>query len=73
MTNLELVEHDLTPCGSGKDITRIVVAMSCSHRALTDYCKETYDTEIGHQNVNEKEKYYTIHNSKMVIVPERKD
>ena len=68
MTQLELVEHDLTPCGEGKPIIRQVVAMSTSATALSEYCKDQFDTEVGHENLNEFDKYYTIHPSNVTIV-----
>jgi len=68
MINLELVEHDLTPCGEGKPITRTVVAMATSHTALREYCKDQFDTEVVHENANEFDKYYTIHQFKVRIV-----
>jgi hypothetical protein len=69
MTQLELVEHDLTPCGEGNPIKRTVVSVSSSHTALREYCKETYGVEVGHEKINDKDKYYTIHESKIIIVP----
>ncbi len=69
MTNLELVEHDLTPCGNGLPIIRTVVAVSTSATALSKYCKDEYGTEVGHNNVNEHEKYYTIQEGSIKIVP----
>ncbi len=71
MTQLELVEHDLNPCSEGKPIQRTVVAVSSSHTALREYCKETYSIEVGHENIDDKEKYYTIHESKIAIVPSK--
>ena len=68
MTQLELVEHYLPPCGEGKSIIRQVVAMSTSATALSEYCKDTYETEVGHENLNEFDKYYTIQPSKVAIV-----
>lgn len=71
MTQLELVEHDLNPCGEGKPISREVVAVSSSYSALVDHCKETYKQDIGHENVTDKNKYYTIHESTIAIVPSK--
>jgi hypothetical protein len=71
MTQLELVEHDLNPCGEGKPIIRQVVAVSSSYSALVEHCKETYGSEIGHEKCNDNEMYYTIHESKIVIVPSK--
>ena len=71
MTQLELVEHDLTPCGEGKPIQRTVVAVSSSHTALRDFCTNTYKINVGHENVDDREKYYTIHQSKIAIVPSK--
>ena len=68
MTQLELVEHDLNPCSKGEPIIRQVVAVSSSHTALREHCKETYGIEVGHDNIDDKEKYYTIHESTIVIV-----
>ena len=71
MTNLELVEHDLTPCGNGRPVRRTVVAMSSSYSALERHCKETYKTEVGEKDGYSMETYYTIHESKGVIVPSK--
>jgi len=66
MTQLELVEHDLN---KGRGITREVVAVSSSHTALREHCVEKYGVEVGIDNLGDRQTYYTIHESPIVIVP----
>jgi hypothetical protein len=72
MTQLELVEHDLTPWIDGLPIKRTIVAMSSSYSSLVEYCKETYGTDVKEDGMvsssDSADIYYTIHSSKVVIV-----
>jgi len=70
MTQLELVKHEQVIDQKGQGIRRIVIAVSSSHSALVDYCKDTFKKKIDVVGCG-KPKYYTIQQSNIVIVPSK--
>ena len=65
MINLELVEHVKQAEGI---MVRTVVAVSTSHTALREYCKDTYGKEVVKEHPSDGSTYYTVHEAKIKIV-----
>lgn len=70
MTQLELVHHEQVIDQNGQGMKRTVVAVSSSYSALVDHCKERFNKTIDEVGCG-KSKYYTIHESKIAIVPSK--
>jgi len=68
MTNLQLVEIDPTPGGNGLPDIRTVKAVSSSHSALVEYCKETFGSLVGKPIGFSWEMYYEIEDTDVIIV-----
>lgn len=66
MTQLELVKNENGLPTQRK--TRTVLAVSTSYSALVEYCNETYGEPISEVDCG-KQKYYTIENTPIAIVP----
>lgn len=71
MTQLELVEHKRIISEQGHHIRRTTVAVSSSHSALVDHCKDTFGEKVGEVGYGAKQTYYTIQTSPIVIVPSK--
>jgi hypothetical protein len=70
MTQLELVEHEQVINAKGQNIRRTVVAVSSSWSALVEHCKDKLGGKIDKVGCG-KPTYFTIQQSKIVIVPSK--
>lgn len=67
MTQLELVKNEQVIDQNGEVMKRTVVAVSSSHSALVEHCKDYFGEDVQ-DNIGGGETYFTIQESEIRII-----